>query len=288
MLFSTLLRESGIDPKTVLVMRHQPTEPKLRRELRRLALEDEQTLIDYQSSHGLNTERAIVNADYIASFLADGSGRALFVGLFQIVGQEVAPWHRWLENPRLRELVALGSDSASGRGEVIWFSQRRTDFYPQWKGRLVVAWPTPERAWYRWAHRNEFEVLAIHDEQTLVSRLADWDELVFDWQDLANLPRRHRELLESWRGIYLIRDRLDGKGYVGSAYGADNLLGRWLNYSRTGHGDNKLLRGRDPAGFRFSILERLAETSEPLIVIERERRWKLRLGTAFPEGLNLN
>ena len=95
-------------------------------------------------------------------------------------------------------------------------------------------------------------------------------------------------MLESWRGVYLIRDCSDGKGYVGSAYGADNLLGRWQEYGRTGHGQNVLLRKRDHRNFQFSILERLPETAEPKLVIERERRWKLRLGTAAPNGLNLN
>lgn len=123
-----------------------------------MALENEEALVDYQSSHGLNTERAVANARYIASFLADGSGRALFVGLFEIVAQERAAWTRWLENPRLRELVELGSDIKPDREEVIWFSQRRADFYPHWKGKLAISWPGPERAWYRWADRNDFDI----------------------------------------------------------------------------------------------------------------------------------
>ena len=32
------------------------------------------------------------------------------------------------------------------------------------------------------------------------------------------------------------------KGYVGAAYGTDNILGRWLNYADSGHGRNRLLR----------------------------------------------
>lgn len=43
------------------------------------------------------------------------------------------------------------------------------------------------------------------------------------------------------------------KGYVSSAYGADILFGRRLNYAATDHGGNRLLRERDPRNFPFTI-----------------------------------
>ena len=42
---------------------------------------------------------------------------------------------------------------------------------------------------------------------------------------------RWKSALSQWRGVYFIFDATDGKGYVGSAYGSGNLLGRWLNYA---------------------------------------------------------
>lgn len=287
--FNDLLDKAGIDPRHVVAMRHQPTEPLLRKELRRLALEDEPTYIDYQSSHGPRTEAALLRAKYIASFVADNSGKALFIGLYEIERTESAPWNKFLENPRLQMLVGLGSRPREGRGTIVWFHQRRVEtFYSEWKGRLVAGWPPPDRAWFRRAERNVLPIIAIHDEQTLVSRLADWDQLVFTWAELKILPRRHAESLEGWRGIYFIRDISDGKAYVGSAYGADNLLGRWLSYGSSGHGGNVLLKGRDAKNFQFSILERLAETADPKQVIARENSWKVRLGTRAPQGLNAN
>ena len=270
-------------------MRHRPTDVLLRKALRRLALEDEQSFIDYQSSHGPRTEAAVKRAQFIASFIADGNGRALFVGLYEIVGSEVVYGRRWLENPNLRALVDTENRRREDRTDVVWFHQNRVlSFYADWAGCLCVGWPPPERSWYRWAHRNCLPILAIHDEQQLVPRLAEWDQLVFSWSELATLPRRHSDLLESWRGIYLIKDHSDGLCYVGSAYGSDNLLGRWQSYGRSGHGGNLLLRGRPPENFHFSILERLAETADPRDVIRRENSWKLRLGTRSPLGLNAN
>ena len=287
--FNDLLRKADIDPASVLIMRHRPSDPLLRKALRRLALEDEKSFIDYQSSHGPRTEAALKRVNFIASFVADGGNRALFVGLFGITGSEIVEGNRWLSNPTLRGLVDVEVREQRARAEVIWFHQERVlSFYPEWTGCLCIAWPPPERAWFRRAERNILPIIAIHEEQALVPRLADWDQLVFRWHQLNDLPRRHSDLLESWRGIYLIKDLQDGLCYVGSAYGQDNLLGRWLSYGRSGHGGNTLLRGRRAETFQFSILERLAETADPRQVIARENSWKMRLGTRTPYGLNAN
>lgn len=287
--FNDLLSKAGIETSNVLIMRHRPSDPLLRKALPRLALEDEKSFIDYQSSHGPRTEAALSRVDYIASFIADGSNRALFVGLFQIISREWVEGSRWLANPTLAALVDVKVRERRERSEVIWFTQNRVkQFYPEWTGCLQVAWPPPERSWFRRAERNVLPVVAIHEEQALVPRMADWDQLVFGWAELNQLPRRHANLLESWRGIYLIKDLSDGACYVGSAYGQDNLLGRWLNYGRSGHGGNVLLKGRSAANFQFSILERLPETIDPRQVITRENSWKIRLGTRTPNGLNAN
>ncbi len=287
--FNDLLAKAEIDPRTVVVMRHQPKEPLLRKELRRLALEDEQSIIDYQSSHGPRTEAALLRANFIASFVADGSGRALFIGLYAIERTETVSCNRWLDNPRLRMLVDMDTRPPEKREMIIWFHQNRVEtFFSDWKGRLCVGWPPPELSWFRRAERNSLPILAIHDEQKLVPRLPDWDQLVFSWSELKSLPRRHTEQLESWRGIYLIKDLTDGKCYVGSASGRDNLLGRWQNYSKSGDGGNVLLKDRNPNSFRFSILERFSETADPRLVLNCEKNWKIRLGTRDPHGLNAN
>jgi hypothetical protein len=102
------------------------------------------------------------------------------------------------------------------------------------------------------------------------------------------MPGTWRAALQQWRGVYLIFDRSDGMRYVGSAAGHDNLLGRWQNYMATGHGNNRLLRHRDPASFTFSILQRVSPDMNPADVVAIETGWKLRLHTLDPHGLNLN
>ncbi len=65
----------------------------------------------------------------------------------------------------------------------------------------------------------------------------------------------------------------------------DNLLGRWENYSKSGHGGNKLLRRRKPENLQFSILERMSPDTPKDDVIRRESTWKERLHSRT-HGLN--
>lgn len=88
--------------------------------------------------------------------------------------------------------------------------------------------------------------------------MPEWDEIALTWEELGVLPTRWRSALSQWRGIYYIFDASDGKGYVGAAYGRENILGRWIAYGATGHGGNRLLRQRDHRNFRFSILQRVS------------------------------
>lgn len=185
-------------------------------------------------------------------------------------------------------LGMTGFKATDGREHVLEFDLTPTGWQSEWTGRLIVRWPGLERSWYRWADRNEFRVEAIAEESVLVRALPPWDEIVLDWNDIALLPANWRDALRQWRGIYLVTDQSDRKQYVGSAYGAENVLQRWLNYARSGHGGNKLLRVRDPRNFRFCILQRLSPDLDHTSVIEIENTWKERLGTRVPHGLNDN
>ena len=66
-----------------------------------------------------------------------------------------------------------------------------------------------------------------------------------------------------------------------------NILGRWLDYAKTGHGGNKDLRRRNSDQFRFSILQRVSPDMDPADVIRFEGTWKDRLHTR-EFGMNCN
>jgi hypothetical protein len=118
--------------------------------------------------------------------------------------------------------------------------------------------------------------------------MPEWNAVDLTWGQLRVLPARWQVVLSQWRAIYYVFDMSDGKGYVGSAYGENNLLGRWLNYAAHGHGGNRLLRQRDPQNFRFTILQRVSPDLDVSDVIRLEDSWKQRLHTRDPYGLNDN
>ena len=285
-----LLIAEGIDPAQVLVMRHRPKEPRLNRVLPWLASDKPDVFNAYQQTQGERVERAVLSARYIASFLGREPGKALFVGIYEIGASRSLTFKEYWRVPAYVEMKAFGMQGlkAGERRSVLWFDLRLTKHCADWKGKLVVQWPPPERSWWRRAHRNEMQVFAIHEDSALVAPMKNWREIAFSWEELAVLPRPWRAALSQWRGIYYIFDSSAGKGYVGSAYGQFNLLGRWKGYAKLGHGGNRLLRDRDPHSFRFSILERVSPDMNRDDVIRLESTWKERLHTRTPFGLNDN
>lgn len=182
----------------------------------------------------------------------------------------------------------IGFSKTAPRDSVLLFDLPITDFYPEWKGKLVVRWSPPERSWWQRAHRNELLIGAIHERSLLTAAMPSWREIILDWKQLSILPNEWRAALAQWRGIYLIHNNTDGKSYVGAAYASDNILSRWLSYAASGDGGNRLLRARDPKNFSFSILERVSPDMPPEEVINLESSWKERLHTRAPNGLNGN
>ena len=283
-----LLIREGIEPKDVLVMRHRPHEPEVRKVLPWLAAEKPDIYNAYQRSQSPRVESALKKATFLVSFIGQESGKALFVGLYQRGNWEALTNAQYWEVPANRELGEYGLHGVGpDRETTLWFDLKLTEFYSQWKGKLVVNWPGLERSWWRWANRNNFVIDVVHEQSLLDENMPPWNELYLTWEDLRILPSKWKAAIAEWRGIYFIFDESDGKGYVGSAYGTDNILGRWLNYAATGHGGNRQLRERDPKSFRFSILQRLSPDMDADDVIRIEGTWKERLHTR-DHGLNEN
>ncbi len=156
-----LLRGRNLDPRCVLVLRHRPHEPELNRVLPWLAAEKHDLFNAYQQSPGErleNTMLSMVGEGYVASFIGRQPGQALFVGLYCIAGSRSLTYEEYWQIPAIQELKRLGMAGwtpEEHRSSVAWFDLAPAAFYPEWKGRLSVGWPPPERSWWRRAHRNE-------------------------------------------------------------------------------------------------------------------------------------
>ncbi|GAB2502001.1 hypothetical protein GCM10027084_15460 [Pseudoxanthomonas sangjuensis] len=286
--FNALLQAEGVDPRGVVVLRHRPYEPELRKVFPWLIAERRELFDAYQRTHGKPVESSVARATHVASFFGHEAGRALFVGLYRVAGSTRISRDDYWGMPEHQTLADFGMIGLTKREGCLLFDLKPLVAMAEWSGRLVCRWPGLERAWRRWAGKNVFPVHAIAEESLLVASMPAWQNLLLDWRQLQVMPASWKAALRQWRGVYYIRDRASGKGYVGSAYGLDNLLGRWLNYASSGHGGNKLLRGIDPAGFEFSILQLVAPDMPMDDVIALERSWKLRLHTLEPDGLNRN
>jgi hypothetical protein len=286
--FKDLLAKRHIDPKHVLVLRHTPTTPRLRRLFPWVADRQPALFNAYQQTQQEDVEREMKNATYVASFIGDARSRALFVGLYHRYGEELRTPEQIRAVPEVAKLESYG-DGAETKSRL-WFDLRLVDdFFTEWKGRLAIRWPGREINWHRRADRAEFKIICIHEDSRLCkgppASYREWD---LQWDELKLLPESWKAKLREWRGIYFIFDTSDGKGYVGSASGVQNLLGRWQQYADTGDGGNLKLRTRDPINFRFSILEVVAPDMDRDEVNQREQTWKTRLRTCSrTHGLNL-
>ena|ERR1035438_4983014 len=289
-----LLLKAGIDPKQVLVFRHRPKEPALNKVLPWLAAEKSELFNAYQQTQGATVEKAMCKASYVASFIRYESGQALFVGLYAIGKSKPLTRDKYWKIPAYVELKKHGMEGFTRkdrRPSVLWFDLiLKDDFYASWKGKLIVNWPGNDRSWWRRAHRkkNKLDVLAILEESDLVKGMPNWDEIDWTWEELRNIPTRWKERLAGWRGIYFIFDESASKGYVGSAYGEDNLRRRWGKYAANGHGGNVLLKNCIPENLRYSILQLVSQSTSIKEVSELENKWKKRLHTRFPHGFNRN
>lgn len=87
--------------------------------------------------------------------------------------------------------------------------------------------------------------------------------------------------LQAQKGVYVITDTNTGKLYIGSAYGAYGILGRWLNYKESIHGWNKSLidlynkEGEEyfDKYFQYSIIEIFNSLISDEAIIKREHYW---------------
>jgi len=137
-----LLLAKGIDPANVLVLRHQPKEPALREAFPLIAAERPDLFLAYQSVQVERLEKAMAKmpgTGYVASFIAYGGARALFLGLYKIASVEEITNKRFWEIPENQELKTLGLIGLDGtRKSALWFDLSDVGFHPEWNAKLIV------------------------------------------------------------------------------------------------------------------------------------------------------
>lgn len=276
-----MLRLYGFDPASrAKLVRHKEDKFPVQELLRHNWLDL------YQSYQG---KPRFDNLDLIVSFYGLTGTHACFYGVFKVLGRRPAT-----EGPAPADCPWV----ADWRKTCPYFYDlKRVPEYATFEHRLVIDWGKGALSWHQ--HPSNKPVVELLPDGRRLQVFDDYLEFTLSYRELTELYRHeaaHRDWrarLEAVAGVYLILAETTGNLYVGSAYGAGGIWGRWEQYARTGHGGNKLLvelleRDSDyPKRFRFSVLQILPKTLTRDEVIGREALYKQKLGTRA-SGLNLN
>jgi GIY-YIG catalytic domain len=283
--FTALLSLAGLSPTDVAICLHKPGDPVARRALVVMAEERPDLFEAYQSTHSAIQEATVKRRPFFASFVMTASAELTFMNLYERRELQRCSADDFLSDPVFCEmLVQLDSHSVGLQDNAERLSGRlRFELTPlatfaALSKRLVVADPGG-RNYVRLAETTPLEILEVKRIAQITPPMPAWDALTLTWAELATLPRDWAIRLSEWRGIYLIVDEDDGARYVGSAYGTENLLGRWRTHVAADTGVTAELRKRKVRRFRFSILELLSPAATPEDVIALEHNWMDRLHT---------
>jgi len=273
--FNQLLRIAGLDPDLVRLVRHR--DPNVQRAVFDAAIKGEPSFDEYQEHQG--TEQVIAQfraAKYLAAFVVEPiTSETIFVGVWERVGERPGP------EPRVPLSIA-GTLSAS-----IAFETRRVDALSEYRGRLVIDWGDGTRAWVQRADRQDKPIVEIRREPKEPA-FPGFLHLRLPLDAAADVPPAWAVALRSVRGVYLLVHRESGDQYVGAAYGADGILGRWLCYA-DGHAGNVGMRelAASASAYDATILEIVGSDATIDDVCQRESLWKTKLGSRA-KGLNRN
>jgi len=228
------------------------------------------------------TVRPFDHCGVILSFLGIEGNKADFYGAYEVLGKR--PYTR-AEIKQLPDWMRAGH--RDGPTPIV-YELSELEAFRSYRNRLIVQWKST-RGWHQKKDLDIYEILPA----TVGTLFPGYEEVLLSFEELKRIfadPRAHRDwkaALEANAGIYRIVDLSTGKIYIGSAYGSGGLWGRWSDYAKTGHGGNKLLKGRDPASFQWSIVRTVSTTLSPRDVIRIETREKAKHGSKAI-GLNGN
>jgi len=268
----------GITPKTVKLVRHGNKEIPIRETFLN-------NLPRFEMYQSFQIPKKYGAATAIAVFAPYQKTTAIFLGLWDIV--------RCIENDEFtKDMLLLFKNydlPEKWYNDHVMYDLKKNPVLDDLSERLIIEWGGATVAWVQ---SKDKEVVEIKGKKSIGDFLSfNLTDLNFtELKNIIQFPDSNQTwvtALSSVNGIYLIKDKISGKLYVGSAYGENGIYGRWASYAQSGHGGNQELKPLDTNNFQFSILEILPATTTADGAIECENRWKEKLGTR-QFGLNKN
>lgn len=175
-----------------------------------------------------------------------------------------------------------------------FYEHKRLNEFEKYFGRLIVQFHKNQAYVTLNGNRiDDFVVKEILPSSFDNDLFPGYDKVNISWRELNRIIEKDtwKTVLQNQKGVYLLTDISNGKKYVGSAYGENMILGRWIAYIKTGHGGNIGLKTLTfehiKENFRYSILDIYKATTDDQIIIERESWWKEVLQSR-PFGYNEN
>lgn len=221
------------------------------------------------------------NVDYLVVFLAEEGCECRFIGVYRNYGPK----------------------RVTGNG-VSEYAIEEVEGFEGLKDKVVIDWGKGTLSWMQnWQSTKNVRRIDQVNTGDDIPYFIRYEDVILSFSQLQKVveDKEWKSKLESLNCVYMILDKETGKQYVGVTYkdmkpGIKNgILGRWTEYAKTGHGNNKLLvallteKGISYAdqNFQWTILETLPLNVTPKVAIDRESLYKKKFGTR-EHGYNEN
>lgn len=221
------------------------------------------------------------NVDYLVVFLAEEGCECRFIGVYRNYGPK----------------------RVTGNG-VSEYAIEEVEGFEGLKDKVVIDWGKGTLSWMQnWQSTKNVRRIDQVNTGDDIPYFIRYEDVILSFSQLQKVveDKEWKSKLESLNCVYMILDKETGKQYVGVTYKdmkpdiKNGILGRWTEYAKTGHGNNKLLvallaeKGISYAdqNFQWTILETLPLNVTPKVAIDRESLYKKKFGTR-EHGYNEN
>jgi hypothetical protein len=263
---NSLFRQLGIELKDIRLLRHQDQRAKKGRTPYELWRDDPPSFIKYQSLQSFENHSRLMPSSYWASFVGTPAQETLFAGLYHVR-------HKGKLDTDTPSVIDSSMDTAgSCDAYELALDPRPSNL----SGRLVIDWGPGTRTWIQRPDNQNKPIVRL-DREFREPAFPGFSCFLEPLSRIEGLPKSWIETLRSSRGVYLLSCPKTKEQYVGSATGDAGFLGRWLDYVRTGHGDNIALKAREPADYQVSILEVAGSSATRDDIVKTEELWKRKL-----------
>lgn len=272
--FNLLLRQAGLDPETVRLLRHQDRRADRDRAPYRLWRDFPDDFMTYQSRPGLKNAEELGRAKYWAAFVVTPENETLFVGLY-MVGKP---------SPGMMGAPDVSVVGAAQNEPYVVFPLQKSNLLSEFESKLVIDWG---KGFLKWAQRADTQNKPVLELRRAFKE-EDWPgylTFIKSLSEIANLPSFWAARLKEVKGVYLLTCPRTREQYVGSATGNDGFHGRWLQHLSAG-GDAIGFQSREASDYQVSILQIAGSEASQRDILQAEQLWIRKLQSSAM-GLNI-